>query len=365
MPKAKMLFVIIIQLWMSISFSKKLLTKGNCGSVTDNVDALSVIFGGFLTVMKVAIPRIHQKNMLIVVDSAIKDWSSVVSDKPRSVMKKYAYIGRLVFLVQMCGVYAAGFPLIFLKLPFINALWNDPEDNVTVREVPIGPRCWISDDISTYRYVGDYILQSVQLFVVCTAYIGCDTYFFGIAMHVCGQFEVLHMNVRCLDGTKDSLWRRQKLNDFVRRHNHLLQLAHNFEETFNVIILAQVGVDTLLVCISGIALLMSLSSGDLVSISGLIIRIYLLNVQLFMYSYVGEKLSTNAENLSVAVYNCPWYDMPRNIVKDMRFIIMRTNYRFNLTAGKLYSMNIENFKTMLTKIGSCFSVLRLVFQESA
>nr|WHS04440.1 odorant receptor 37 [Psyttalia incisi] len=350
---------------MSLSLTNKLLTKGNCGSVTDNVDALSLVFCGFLAVMKVAVLRIHQKKMWVVVDSAINDWSTVVSGESYRVMMKYAGIGRFVFLVQMCGAYAAGFPLIFLKLPLINKLLNDPMGNATFREVPMGPRCWISEDVSTFQYVGEYILQSVQLFIVCTAYIGCDTYFFGIAMHVCGQFEVMIMNIKHLNDSKDNLRLRQRMSNFVRRHNHLLELACNFEETYNVIILAQVGVDIMLICISGIALLMSLDTGDVVIIAGLIIRIYLVYVQLFMYSYVGETLSSNAENLSIAIYDCPWYDMPREITKDIRFIIMRTHYRFDLTAGKLYSMNIENFKTMLTKIGSCFSVLRLVFQESA
>ncbi|XP_011300023.1 odorant receptor 13a-like [Fopius arisanus] len=360
-PTAKISFVILTQLWMSTTLTKKLLSNGNCGSVTDTVDALSLVFCGFLTVMKVAIPRVHREDFLAVVNSAVNDWS-MATTKSRLVMIKYAQMGRLVFVVQMCGAYAVGFPLVFLRLPIFRGLWNDLE-NETFRELPIGPSCWVSQDQSSYQYWGEFILQSVALFIVCTAYIGCDAYFFGIAMHVCGQFKLLGENLENLE-TRDDQEKRRKIQGFVRRHNHLLQLVYNFEEMYHVIILAQVGVDTLLICISGIALLMSLDSGDAVLISCLIIRIYLVYVQLFMYSYVGENLSSYAETLAINVYNSPWYDMPQDIIKDIKFIIMRTNYRFNLTAGKLYSMNIENFRTMVTKIASFFSVLRLVFQES-
>ncbi|KAK0164888.1 hypothetical protein PV328_003455 [Microctonus aethiopoides] len=245
-------FIAIIQLWMSIDLTQQLLIKGNCGDVTELVDVLSLITCGILTATKVIILKIYEHNVYVIVNSAVEDWTKVMDKKSRRIMFKYAKIGRTVFIIQMIGAYAAGFPLIFARLPFITALWDDRTNtNMIIRQVPIGPSCWISPDLSAYNYAICYIVQSIQLFIVCTGYIGSDTYFFGIAMHVCGQFELLHMRIENLDKIKDNVSQRREIIKFSKRHKHLLTLADNFEQTFNIIILAQVGADTILICISG------------------------------------------------------------------------------------------------------------------
>ncbi|KAK0081045.1 hypothetical protein PV325_012901 [Microctonus aethiopoides] len=317
-------FIAIIQLWMSIDLTQQLLIKGNCGDVTELVDVLSLITCGILTATKVIILKIYEHNVYVIVNSAVEDWTKVMDKKSRRIMFKYAKIGRTVFIIQMIGAYAAGFPLIFARLPFITALWDDRTNtNMIIRQVPIGPSCWISPDLSAYNYAICYIVQSIQLFIVCTGYIGSDTYFFGIAMHVCGQFELLHMRIENLDKIKDNVSQRREIIKFSKRHKHLLTLADNFEQTFNIIILAQVGADTILICISGIVLLISLQSPNFIIISGLVIRIYLVYVQLFMYSYVGEKLSEQAQKLQVAFYNCSWYYMAPNLAMGSYFSILR------------------------------------------
>ncbi|KAH0557935.1 hypothetical protein KQX54_013072 [Cotesia glomerata] len=250
--------------------------KGNCGAVTELVDVISLIACGFVTVVKVIVPRVYHTEMNVIVNSAINDWKTVNNKRYRLIMLKYAYIGRVVFIVQMIGAYAAGFPLIISKLPFIMVLWsNDRNDSASMHTVPIGPSCWVSSDISMFHYIFYYIFQSIQLLVVCTAYIGADTYFFGIAMHVCGQFALLSHSLDNIYSNGDIVIQKHELSLFIKRHKHLLLLANNFEETYNLIILSQVAIDTLLICISGIVLLMTMHTRDLVVIVGLIIRIYL------------------------------------------------------------------------------------------
>lgn len=80
-----------------------------------------------------------------------------------------------------------------------------------------------------------------------------------------------------------------------------------------------------------------------------------------MYSYVGEQLTTHMGKLQVAIYNTQWYNMRPSIVRDMSFIIMRSNYEFHLTAGNMYIMNLENYKNIVKAMGSYFSILRLMF----
>lgn len=93
----------------------------------------------------------------------------------------------------------------------------------------------------------------------------------------------------------------------------------------------------------------------------MIVRQFVMFVQIFMYSYLGESLTSQAEKLQIAIYNSPWYKLSPEIIRDMTFIMMRNNYQFHLTAGKIYNMNISNFKELVKSMFSYFSILRLIF----
>lgn len=91
----------------------------------------------------------------------------------------------------------------------------------------------------------------------------------------------------------------------------------------------------------------------------------MLYIQLFIYNYIGEQLTTQAEKLQVAIYNCSWYNMSSSlIVRDLSFIMMRNNYPFHLTAGKICNMNMASFKNLVKTMFSYFSVIRLMFVEN-
>ncbi|KAK0071133.1 hypothetical protein PV325_013468 [Microctonus aethiopoides] len=142
-------------------------------------------------------------------------------------------------------------------------------------------------------------------------------------MHLTGQFEELHRNPKYLEVAEDSVQQSGQLVKFIKRHKHLVTLANNFEEAYNIIILVHVGVDLIIPCICGILLLISIKNADYVAVSAMIVRIFLAFLQLFVYSYVGEQLNSQASKLQAAIYNSPWYNMSSDVVKDMIFVIMQ------------------------------------------
>lgn len=251
---------------MSMSLIVLLLIKGNCGAITEFVDALSLIICGLTTIIKVIIPRINYEKMSVIIKSAVDDWQKVDHyDKScLKTMRYFSNIGRVVFIIQMSGAYIVGFPLIVMKLPFIVNYFNLNNDesllliNKTILiasgnvvQVPIGPSCWIPTNMSSNIYFLYFILQSIQLFIVCSAYIGGDTYFFGIGLHIWGQLKILNHSLEKFDKADTVSKEKILLDKFIKRHDHLLKLINYFEDIYHFIILAQVGTDVLLTCISG------------------------------------------------------------------------------------------------------------------
>ncbi|KAK0086196.1 hypothetical protein PV325_003619 [Microctonus aethiopoides] len=358
-------FCSTFQLMVAMIYIIGLITKGNCDAIIDFVDAITLVSVSTLSILKFIPLHLNQGSMSLMVNSAIEDWKNIESKKLREMMLKYAYKGRLVLIVQMCGAYMTNIPVIFGNFP--NPSVNTHEKSVInmtsiFRNVPMGPNCWFPSSASGNVYLAFYFLVILHLIILCTGYIGTDVYIFGIAMHVCGQFELLYHHLVNLDGDENYYNLRVKIRKLTKRHCHLLMLANEFENTFNLIILLQVAVNTFIICVSGIILIRGLRVGSAELIFAAMIRMYLLYFQLFIYCYIGENLTTHALKLQVAVYNCSWYKMPPSLIHDLAFIMMRNNYSFRLTAGKIYDMNISNFQKLIKTMFSYFSVIRLMFE---
>lgn len=107
-------------------------------------------------------------------------------------------------------------------------------------------------------------------------------------------------------------------------------------------------------------MIFSLKLGDTVTIVNTIIVIYVMGLQLFLYSYAGDRLSSEIDNLRVSAYFLTWYDLPPRLAKDVLIMIMRNHKSFNITAGKIYRVDIENFKSFIKGLGTYFSVLRIM-----
>nr|AQN78426.1 olfactory receptor 24 [Meteorus pulchricornis] len=363
LPKIKMAFVIITLMWMCIDLIKQLVAKGSCGTVTEIVDLISFFTCGWLSVMKLIALRTHEKYIFEIMNSAIKDWVKLNNRTSRSIMLQYASIGRTVFISQAIGYCCSIVFLISSHLPSITTLRDSPMNStVTINGLPLWSECWIPVGISMPQYAIQFILQSFILAVLDICYSSCDSYFFGMAMHLCGQLEVLSMYFEDLYEIDNFEVQTCHLIQFVKRHQHLLLLTNMLEKAYNFIILIHVGVATMIICVSGIVLLMSLETSNFNVIGDMLLRIVLTYLQLFMYCYAGEQLSSQAMKLENTIYNCPWYDMPPDSVRSMSFVIMRCRYPSNLTAGKIYCMNFQNFVNIIKTTTSYFSVIRLLLK---
>nr|WHS04426.1 odorant receptor 23 [Psyttalia incisi] len=205
-----------------------------------------------MAVIKILLPWIHQKRISSIINSAVHDWSHVEDMKSWNIMRRYADLGRLVFVVQMFGAYMTIIPLILTRLPKSH-LQIEGLDNSSIflRNIPIGPKCWVSLEMSVSSYYVYYIFICVHLFLVATAYLGGDVFAFGLAMHLCGQFELLYKSLEVLDGTENVSTQRERVIRFSKRHNHLLTLTNDFEAVFHILILFELGANTFIISISG------------------------------------------------------------------------------------------------------------------
>ncbi|XP_044004111.1 odorant receptor 4-like [Aphidius gifuensis] len=192
--------------------------------------------------------------------------------------------------------------------------------------------------------------------------VGNDCYFFGMAMHLCGQLVTLQLQ------TKDFGIEMNKndngtnhIRKFVKKHKQIMNILDCLKDSFNFINFVQLANNAFSILLMGIQMILNIQSGNNVMAINAIVIILVVIMQLFLYCHAGEELKHHSESLTFALFECSWYNMPIYNVKSILFIMMRTSKTFNLTAGSIYHINMDTFTKILKAMGSYFSVLQALF----
>lgn len=91
------------------------------------------------------------------------------------------------------------------------------------------------------------IVQVMQMFITGISTFGTTSFFFGLAMHLCVQFDVL--SVMLSEFQINDLHRA--IAEAIERHCQFIRLANCMEESFNANILIYLFVTTTPMCIDG------------------------------------------------------------------------------------------------------------------
>jgi len=89
-----------------------------CTDVEQNIDCLMLICCGLLGVLKTTWFSIYANNLIINYNSALRDYLMIDNTKERDIMRKHAFVGRI--LCSSLLVFAYFSCLIYGIIPFLN-----------------------------------------------------------------------------------------------------------------------------------------------------------------------------------------------------------------------------------------------------
>lgn len=102
---------------------------------------------------------------------------------------------------------------------------------------------------STYKVL--FVVQIIQGSLILIAECACDSFFFSITMHLCGQLELLRRQfVEISEKRYENV-----VGPLVKRHCQLIELAKNIEDAFNINILLRLLIISVVIAASGIYLI--------------------------------------------------------------------------------------------------------------
>lgn len=80
-------------------------------------------------------------------------------------------------------------------------------------------------------------------------FIGSDSVFLHIVLHVCGQLKILKVKFVNFDITSPKVYER--FNALILRHSHLIKMARKLAEIISFVLMVQVFISSMLIIIVG------------------------------------------------------------------------------------------------------------------
>ena len=223
-----------------------------CSNPEEVIDFIELQKFGTISALKVILVRFYRKNVARIISSANEDWSLIKNQKLVKIMRSYARTGNFVFYAQVISISTVVSLQVLGNLPFLTpGVQNNSTNNSDLlfeRMLPQRTKC-LFKNVSTRFYILVYILQSIQLISTSFGNVGIDVFFFSLAMHVCGQLQILYQEMSDFEGGDDFKVNKLRIVSLTKRHQHLLDEAQSLEETFSSIVMLQLAIN-----ITGISL---------------------------------------------------------------------------------------------------------------
>ncbi|XP_076629847.1 odorant receptor 67a-like [Colletes latitarsis] len=327
-----------------------------------NLDALVLIGCGILAVSKVLKFRFCPEALITNFYSAMKDYEDLGGVEKRAIVRHHAYLGRMACIGVVCFscMTSSLFTIVSILAGMEDTVIED--DNGTQGETidyPIPSEM----TLEILRVPGNYylvifVVEYAMLLVTGAGNLGSDGLFFGITFHLCGQAEVLKFEFKKFVDENENTANRFSV--LAKRHKHLLIMAEKLNDIICTILSIQLFTSCLLICTTGFQFILSLNVRNMVMVMKTFIVMGAVLMQLFAYSYVGEYLKNQMEDIGYAAYCSSWYNIPSYLSRDIVFVLRRTQDPVCLRAQQLFIVNMQTYTSIVKTSMSYLSVLRVM-----
>ncbi|XP_058790808.1 odorant receptor 13a-like isoform X2 [Phymastichus coffea] len=224
--------------------------------------------------------------------------------------------------------------VLYITMPFLR------DSSFRDRKYPFFGKYYFDRD-SDVVYLVCYMSQILTGSIIGLATHVTDTTFLICTYHFCAQLQILHNDFMDLD-YDDHLVGRSYLISLIKRHQAEIRSAEALQSMFSQSSLQQILLSCLMICVNGFKLIVSLSNQDADVVMYLVCLVLTL-LQILCYCEPGNELIVQSQSLDEAIYQSAWIKMDKNSIKNLSFIIQRSQKPVAITAGSIYELSLQNF----------------------
>jgi len=150
-----------------------------CGNTHEIIDALMIGVCSVIGLIKHIMFRIYAGNLTRNYTCAIDDYCTIVTDKKRIIMRKHAFMGRMIFFFVVTFAFCVSTGLIMTPvvkdyLRYTRSVKNNGSMiKFEALSFPVPSECTLGNyELSTRTYLLIFVTQAMHILISSAAYIG-------------------------------------------------------------------------------------------------------------------------------------------------------------------------------------------------
>ncbi|XP_071644125.1 odorant receptor 22c-like isoform X1 [Temnothorax longispinosus] len=326
------------------------------------VDGLSLTLDYSLTFLKLASLWIHRRVFHKILALMDNDWRECINiDQHLSMMTINASVSHFYSnaMLSFNGVAAVLYVLGDYVIRFV---YSTKDYNNTLRQLPIKMLLPFETEQSP---IFELLVVTLFLHVILISFTVAvlNGLIFTLVLHVSGQIDIICQEFRNIS-VNAFPYRSSAfiLGMLIEKHNKVYAFSENIETLFSFIALMQVIWNTLVICCLGFIIIISVhNETDVFVFVKATLAYFAVIIEAFIICFAGEYLSLKSKSIADAAYESLWYNMPPNQCKIISFMIMRSQRRLSITAGKMMDMSFEALTNIMKTSVSYVSVLHAMY----
>ncbi|XP_030374337.1 odorant receptor 83a-like [Scaptodrosophila lebanonensis] len=144
----------------------------------------------------------------------------------------------------------------------------------------------------------------------------------------------------------------------LQQHRYIIATLQKMELFYSPIWFFKIFEVTLLMCLVAFVSVKSTTANSLMRMVSLGQYLFLVLYELFIICYFAELLYQNSQRCGDALWRSPWHLHLLDVRSDYLFFLLNARQHFQLTAGKMYFLNVERFRGTITMAFSFLTVLQ-------
>ncbi|EZA57551.1 hypothetical protein X777_02089 [Ooceraea biroi] len=238
---------------------------------------------------------------------------------------------------------------------------DDSRANNYSRELPI--KMEFPFDVSKSPVFECFLMGQFLYELVLACLVGMvNAILVSLILHVSGQIDIMRQDLIKISNNYNPSTSLNVIKRFIDRHQKTIILSEHIENLFTYIALMQLLWNTLVICCTGFVIIITIGTNEGATASIKSVSFYIaITLEVFILCFAGEFLSAKSKSISDAVYESLWYDMPPTDSRILLFIIIRSQKRLTITAGKVVDLTLEGFTSIMKASASYVSVLNAMY----
>nr|XP_012219960.1 PREDICTED: odorant receptor 82a-like [Linepithema humile] len=182
-----------------------------------------------------------------------------------------------------------------------------------------------------------------------------------LVLHVGGQIDIMRQAIIEMSSSTSPDISLTVIRNLIHKHRKIITLSEDIENLFSSISLMQLLWNTLIICCAGFMIIITLSHKSTAGLIKSVLLYVAKTLEVFVFCYAGEYLSAKSRSISDAIYESLWFNMEPSNSRVLLFIMVRSQKRLTITAGKIFDLTLEGFMSVMKTSASYMSVLHAMY----